>query len=120
MLKGRIVNNKRKEKRLWREKLTIRKMARIYCKAHHQTKEGLCEECQALLSYALERIDRCPYQEGKPVCSACPIHCYAPAMREKVRQVMRYAGPRMLLRHPILSLQHLLEGRAGKHDDGKT
>lgn len=102
-----------------REKLTIRKMARIYCKAHHLTKKGLCEECRALLSYALERIDKCPYQEGKPACSACPIHCYAPVMREKIRQVMRYAGPRMLLRHPILAVLHLLEGRGGNPGKGK-
>jgi ATP-dependent helicase YprA (DUF1998 family) len=114
------VDIKKRENRLRREKETIRKMARIFCKAHHQTKEGLCEECRALLSYALERIDKCPYQEGKPVCSACPIHCYTPAMREKIRQVMRYAGPRMLLRHPILAVLHLLEGRTGKHDNGKV
>lgn len=111
---------KKRESRLRREKETIRKMARIFCKSHHQTKEGLCEECRALLSYALERIDRCPYQEEKPACSACPIHCYAPAMREKVRQVMRYAGPRMLLRHPILAVLHLLEGRTGKIGNGKA
>ena len=113
------MNNKKREKRLEREKSTIRKMARIYCKAHHQAKEGLCKECRALLSYALERIDKCPYQEGKPVCSACPIHCYAPAMREKIRQVMRYAGPRMLLRYPIHAVLHLLEGRGGNSGKGK-
>jgi hypothetical protein len=28
-------------------------------------------------------------------------------MREKVKQVMRYAGPRMLWRHPLLTLGHL-------------
>jgi hypothetical protein len=86
-------------------------MARIFCRAHHRTAEGLCSECRGLLSYALERIDRCPYKDGKPACSACPIHCYETAMREKVRQVMRYAGPRMLLRHPILALRHLMESR---------
>lgn len=113
------MNTEKNDKRLGREKRTIRKMTRIYCKAHHQTKEGLCEECRTLLSYALERIDRCPYQEEKPLCSACPIHCYAPAMREKIRQVMRFAGPRMLLRHPILAVLHLLQGRGVKPRDRK-
>ncbi len=117
--KGGIVDSKKREIGLRREKETIRKMARIYCKAHHQTKEELCEECRALLSYALERIDKCPYQEGKPVCSACPIHCYTPAMREKIRQVMRYAGPRMLLRHPILAVLHLLQSTGAKPGDRK-
>ncbi len=31
-------------------------------------------------------------------------------MRERVRAVMRYAGPRMLLCHPILALLHLRDG----------
>ncbi|RQW83590.1 MAG: nitrous oxide-stimulated promoter family protein [Geobacter sp.] len=93
-------------------------MARIFCRADHQTAEGLCPECRALLNYALERIDRCPYQGDKPVCSTCPIHCYQPAMREKVRQVMRYAGPRMLLRHPLLSVLHFLRVRGKKHSAG--
>jgi hypothetical protein len=29
-------------------------------------------------------------------------------MRERIRQVMRYAGPRMLFNHPILSVFHLI------------
>jgi len=49
------------------------------------------------------------YQERKPTCALCPIHCYKPAMREQIRDVMRYAGPRMLRHHPILSIRHLLE-----------
>jgi hypothetical protein len=68
----------------------------------------LCADCRPLLIYALERIDRCPYGESKPVCSRCPIHCYRPAMQERIRQVMRYAGPRMMLAHPLLALRHWL------------
>jgi aldehyde:ferredoxin oxidoreductase len=65
------------------------------------------QECQDLLDYAFYRIDHCPYEDEKPTCAKCPIHCYRPTMREEIRQVMRYAGPRMLLHHPILTLQHL-------------
>jgi hypothetical protein len=31
-------------------------------------------------------------------------------MREKIRDVMRYAGPRMLLTHPVMAIAHLLDG----------
>ncbi len=31
-------------------------------------------------------------------------------MREKIRRVMRYAGPRMLLRHPVMALLHMVDG----------
>ena len=36
------------------------------------------------------------------------VHCYQPQMREQIRQVMRYSGPRMLLYHPVLAIWHLV------------
>ncbi len=82
----------------------------IYCHAHHASHHGpLCEECQALFEYAQARLGKCPFGPEKPVCSNCPIHCYQPAMRDQIREVMRYAGPRMTLRHPVLALSHLLQ-----------
>ena len=52
-----------------------------------------------------------PFHEGKTTCANCPAHCYKPEMREKIRKVMRYAGPRMIYRHPILALLHIIDGR---------
>jgi len=96
--------------RMVRESRTIEAMIDIYCRGQHRTQDGPCPECGELLNYARSRLDKCPYQEGKTTCANCPIHCYRPAMREAVRVVMRYAGPRMLFRHPILSLCHLIDG----------
>jgi hypothetical protein len=93
-----------------REAKTIEAMIRLYCRGQHQSDAALCSECADLLSYAQARLDRCPYQERKPTCAKCPVHCYRPAMRERIRIVMRYAGPRMLLHHPGLALFHLLDG----------
>jgi Nitrous oxide-stimulated promoter len=64
-----------------------------------------------LFEYAQARLGKCPWGENKPVCAQCTIHCYRPDMREEVRKVMRYAGPKMLLRHPLLALDHLLHER---------
>ena len=100
-----------KSPRIAREKQTIRAMARIYCEDHHGMTEALCSECNVLLDYAERRLDTCPFQEEKPACNHCRVHCYSRTMRERVKDVMRYAGPRMLLRHPILSLHHLLDKR---------
>ncbi len=97
--------------RMARERETIRAMIRLYCRGHHPGPERPCAECRELLAYALERLDRCPFQEGKTTCANCPVHCYKPSMRDRVRAVMRYSGPRMLLRHPILALLHLWDGR---------
>ena len=95
--------------RLDREHRTLDLMVRLYCGKHHGTGSGSCEACRTLATYAHERIERCKFGAAKPICARCPIHCYKPAMRERVRAVMRYAGPRMLLRHPILAVAHLLD-----------
>ncbi len=96
--------------RLTREARTIEAMIYLYCRDRHETRVGLCPECQELLDYARQRLDKCPFGEGKTTCANCRVHCYKPAMRERVRLVMRYAGPRMLVRHPALTLRHLLDG----------
>jgi predicted amidophosphoribosyltransferase len=93
-----------------RERRTVAAMIHLYCQEQHGTSEGLCPDCQALQVYAEQRLAQCPFQEGKTTCARCPIHCYKPEMRERIRAVMRYAGPRMLLRHPLMALWHLLDG----------
>ena len=101
--------------RLRREQRTIEAMLHIWCKAqplHIRPGAGeLCDGCDALLDYASYRLLRCPYGEEKPTCMKCPIHCYTRLMREQMHEVMRFAGPRMLLRHPILAFLHIRDGR---------
>lgn len=97
--------------RIQREQATIRAMMQIFCKDHHATGAGLCDDCEALLAYALNRLKICPFQEQKPACNHCEVHCYSATQRDRVKAVMRYAGPRMLLRHPVLSIRHLLDTR---------
>ena len=75
-------------------------------RAHHPAGRPLCDECRQLHEYAMARLDRCPFGAGKTTCARCTVHCYKPQMRERIGAAMRYAGPRMLLRHPILALLH--------------
>lgn len=97
-------------RRLLREKRTIRAMLQIYCRGRHRS-TSLCSACLELLNYAHTRLDRCPFGDEKPTCVNCSIHCYKPTMRESIRDVMRYAGPRLMFRRPILALLHLVDGR---------
>lgn len=98
-------------KHLSREFVTIGKMVDIYCAAHHDgSRDALCDSCQEFMDYAEVRLEKCPYGDDKPTCANCPIHCYKPARREQARRIMRYAGPRMLLRHPFLAIAHKLDG----------
>lgn len=90
------------------EKQTISLMIHLYCRL----KEGndvLCPSCRELLDYAEARLSRCPFGEGKTTCQRCPVHCYKPEMQQRIREVMRYAGPRMLFYHPVIAVQHLLQ-----------
>jgi len=72
--------------------------------------EGLCEECRQFLEYAGARLGRCRFGGQKPTCAHCPVHCYQRERREQARVIMRHAGPRMLWKHPVLSLRHWLDG----------
>ena len=99
--------------RLARERRTVRTMIRLFCRSHHGGRTP-CADCHALSECVDSRLDGCPYGEDKPACLDCPIHCYAPARRDQIRRVMRWAGPRMLWRHPILTIRHLLDGRRRK------
>jgi hypothetical protein len=99
-----------KHPRIARECRTVEVMISLYCHSHHQN-DKLCPECVELVDYALERLEKCPFQEGKTACTKCPVHCFKSSMREKIRTVMRYAGPRMTYRHPILALYHFIDGR---------
>jgi hypothetical protein len=96
--------------RLKRESKTVAAMISLYCRdIHHNS--GLCQECTELKEYALQRLVKCPFQASKPACSKCPVHCYQPSMREKIRQVMRYAGPRMIFHHPVMAFFHIIDGK---------
>lgn len=91
----------------------VGQMIEIYCKAHHKSKQ-LCEECQDLYDYAIQRVNHCPFMETKTFCSNCKVHCYKPEYREKIKEVMRFAGPRMLFVHPILAIKHVIEMKKEK------
>ncbi|MDO4842342.1 MAG: nitrous oxide-stimulated promoter family protein [Phoenicibacter congonensis] len=103
------VKTKREE-----EKETLELMVRLYCNKNHGTKDVLCDDCSDLLDYALTRVDKCPFMETKTFCSNCKVHCYKPSMREKIRQVMRFSGPRMLFHHPVMAMRHVIETKKEK------
>lgn len=97
-----------------REKATVSEMIALYCRKQHKTNHGLCKECEELNAYARLRSDKCPFMETKTFCSNCKVHCYKPQMREKIRQVMRFSGPRMIFTHPIMAIRHVIESKREK------
>lgn len=90
------------------EKRIVEIMVRLYCRRKEKN-DQLCAECIELLEYAFARLDRCRYGECKKSCKECSTHCYKPAMREKIRQVMRFSGPRMILFEPWETIRHWIK-----------
>lgn len=116
MQKQKDLDKKRRD-----EKMLVGEMIELYCRKQHKTsKEHLCPDCQQLHDYAMMRIEKCSFMETKTFCSACKVHCYQPAMREKIRVVMRWAGPRMLPTHPVLSIKHVVVTIRSKREAKKT
>ena len=97
-----------------REKETVALMIGIYCRKKHGTKKGLCPRCRELLDYAAARSDRCPFMETKTFCSNCKVHCYRPDMRARIKEVMRFSGPRMIFYHPGRAARHMIESMKEK------
>ena len=88
------------------DKRVIRFMVELYCRKHLKL-ATLSDEWEALISYAQQRLDHCRYGASKPACKACPTHCYRKDMAEKMREVMRWVGPRMIFLMPKATLRHV-------------
>ena len=94
-------------KRIKEEQHVVEQMIRLYCRKKEGYNE-LCPGCQELLQYATARLERCKFGEDKPTCKKCPIHCYRPQMKERMCEVMRWAGPRMIWYHPVAAIKHVI------------
>ncbi|QGH62014.1 nitrous oxide-stimulated promoter family protein [Serratia proteamaculans] len=100
------MNKKELGPRRRRELKTVSLMIQRYQQANAPQEN---ERYLQLAEYAKKRLERCYFQERKPACQKCPIHCYQPAQREEIKAVMRWAGPRMLRYAPLTTLWHLLD-----------
>ena len=104
-----------------REKKVVSLMISLYCHKKHgnfwksyRGNSSLCAECAELDRYVRQQTDRCPVIATKTFCSNCRVHCYTPEMRERIKTVMRFSGPRMLFYHPIKAIRHVIESKSEK------
>jgi len=65
----------------------------------------ICPECAELLEHGIKKRTLCPLNP-KPSCKKCHIHCYGPAYRQKIREIMAFSGRKLLLRGRIDYLWH--------------
>ena len=106
------------DKKIQKEKDVVELMIRIYCKGHKHS--GLpCQSCRELIDYVNQRIERCPFMETKTYCNNCKVHCYKADMRSKIKEVMRYSGPRILFSHPLMVIDHVYQEMKDKSRNKK-
>ena len=104
--------------KIQKEKVTVEKFIHFYCeKKHGSSNKTLCSDCQELLEHSNLRLTHCRYQEEKPTCRKCPVHCYRPEMREKIRDVMRFSGPRYALHAPLDWIRHQIRDRSDEREN---
>lgn len=94
-------------------KQTVGKLIGMYCKKRHAAKGTLCNDCSELLEYANLRLEKCVFGNNKPECKHCPVHCYKPVMRDKIKVVMRFVGPRLMFYDPAMFVKYI-SGKVGK------
>ncbi len=93
--------------KLEKEKEIISLMIKLYCYKNHNNNDGLCYKCEELLEYAHKRLDNCRYGDKKTTCKKCSTHCYKSDMREMIKEVMRFSGPRMMVYRPHEYIKHI-------------
>lgn len=68
---------------------------------------ALCPACTKLLAHAFFKRTNCPL-DPKPMCKHCPQHCYQATFRQQIREVMRYAGWKMVRTGRLDLILHML------------
>jgi hypothetical protein len=97
----------------------LAKFVEVFCHAKHGADEQtpvalpaelgerhLCTECAGFLEYAIYKRLKCPLEAEKPTCKNCRIHCYDTERRAKVREIMAFAGRRLMMRGRLDYLWH--------------
>ena len=104
------VNDGKIEKKRKNEIRSVTQMIEYFCQKKHKESYNneLCDECKSLSDYARSRTERCPFMESKTFCNNCKVHCYSPEMRKRIKEVMRFSGPRMMIYHPVMCIRHAI------------
>ena len=96
--------------RIDKEKEIITLMINLYCKKKHGSLNNeVCSGCRDLEEYAHKRLTYCKFGNEKSSCKKCAIHCYKKDMREKVKEVMKFSGPRILIYNPLEYIKHIFK-----------
>ena len=93
-----------------KDRAILEAIGTIYCRAHHaecaQDAAGLCPECREVVETTLAKAQTCPYGHSGN-CQDCDTQCQRGTSKQRVKAMMRYAAPRMVYRHPLMTLSYV-------------
>ena len=97
-----------------REKRTVALMIRLYCRKKHGTKKIFVPNAKHFRSMRCSAVINAPLWKPRPfaltaVCIVTSRKCV-----KKIREVMRFSGPRMILHHPVMAVRHVIESKKEK------
>lgn len=97
-----------------RDLKTLEAIGRIFCNAHHpdadRDEAGLCPACRNTIDATFARTATCPNHQ-RSNCEDCAVKCQRGDAQARIKEIMRYSAPRMLFRHPLMTLEYLRKKR---------
>ena len=54
------------------------------------------------------QIERCPHSFYKTFCHQCPTTCYKSEDLEHIEPIMKYAGRKIMMKHPLIGTRFVI------------
>lgn len=96
-------------KRIEKEKEIVGLMIKLYCIKHHMDADSPCHQCLEILEYAKKQLNGCKHGDSKGFCSKCTAPCYRQDMRARIKEIMKFSGPRLILYEPYEFVKHIIK-----------
>lgn len=97
-----------------REKKMISQMIALYCHRNHHTRGAPLSRVRGAERLRPRPLRALPVHGDEDLLRQLPRARYKPDMREKIRAVMRFSGPRMIFYHPVAAIRHVVETKREK------
>lgn len=61
-----------------------------------------------LIMKAFRHAERCPHSFYKTFCHQCPTTCYKLTDLEQIEPIMKYAGRKIMMKHPLIGTKFVI------------
>ena len=97
-----------------REKQMVSQMIALYCRRNHHTKGGPLPRLRSAERLRPPALRSLPVHGDENLLFQLPGTLLQAGDAGKIRAVMRFSGPRMILYHPVAAVRHVVETKREK------